>query len=300
MAPAWGSAQSRGWPTVEFLVALAGAASCRDSRARHCESSSHCRRVVWTFLGRTCVMNRLSLDFVSAVTVCLRICWRGDPGPAVRAAGPRACPDPTWPAPGRSVCASAPRAAAVLVSSQAPAHRSPPFTLPGSAQHWGLPSRGSGLRPSVSLKRSTIQKQFTCHTAHPLKCKMWELSGDSAFRAACFHCRGRGQTLSWGTEIPEASQCGQKQDVNSVVFSIFTGLPPSQGEFRMFHPEEKPITRERLVLCLLPLGSLCAAFCLWVGFFWKICVSGGHRAHVHLDLVFYRVQCSRLIVLCQL
>lgn len=175
-----------------------------------------------------------------------------------------------------------------------------PFTLPGSAQHWGLPSRGSGLRPSVSLKRSTIQKQFTCHTAHPLKCKMWELSGDSAFRAACFHCRGRGQTLSWGTEIPEASQCGQKQDVNSVVFSIFTGLPPSQGEFRMFHPEEKPITRERLVLCLLPLGSLCAAFCLWVGLFWKICVSGGHRAHVHLDLVFYRVQCSRLIVLCQL
>lgn len=245
-------------------------------------------------------MNRLSLDFVSAVTVCLRICWRGDPGPAVRAAGPRACPDPTWPAPGRSVCASAPRAAAVLVSSQAPAHRSPPFTLPGSAQHWGLPSRGSGLRPSVSLKSSTIQKQFTCHTAHPLKCKMWELPGDSAFRAACFHCRGRGQTLSWGTEIPEASQCGQKQDVNSVVFSIFTGLPPSQGEFRMFHPEEKPITRERLVLCLLPLGSLCAAFCLWVGFFWKICVSGGHRAHVHLDLVFYRVQCSRLIVLCQL
>ena len=143
---------------------------------------------MWTFLGRTCVMNRLSLDFISAVTVCLHICWSGDPGQAVRATGPRVCLDPTCQRPGRSVCTSAPRATAVRVSSQAPAHRRPLFTLPGAAQHWGLPSRGSGLRPSVSLKSSTIQKQFICHTPHPLKCKMWELSGDSAFRAACFHC----------------------------------------------------------------------------------------------------------------
>ena len=46
---------------------------------------------------------------------------------------------------------------------------------------------------------------------------LWEFPGSLVVRILCFHCRGLGLIPGWGTEIPQAVQCGQRKKKNAAV-----------------------------------------------------------------------------------
>ena len=58
--------------------------------------------------------------------------------------------------------------------------------------------------------KKSVKSSFKEFSIKNKVCWLWEFSGGPVARTQPFHCRGLSSIPGWGTEIPQAAQCGQK------------------------------------------------------------------------------------------
>ena len=67
-------------------------------------------------------------------------------------------------------------------------------------------------------------------------------------RTLCFHCQGPSSTLGWGTKIPQATECGQKNKIKMSTVLLMKGVE------RYRKGEEASIQKENLSLMKVITG----------------------------------------------